>query len=199
MSEMLLETDAPQPRPKLHQHGALRELAELVPLFVLIFVLVNLASARFVVEGDSMQPNFHSNQFVLVDRVSYMVGQPQRGDIVVFHYPLNPANDYIKRVIGLPNQTVEIRDTHVYVDGVELSEPYTNEACTPGSCPNKTWQIGPDQIFVMGDNRNHSQDSRSFGPVDRKFIVGEALLRYWPPQDWAIVRQIRFNAASVAN
>ncbi len=173
------------------------EILETVILVAAIYALVNLASARFVVEGDSMQPNFHSGQFVIVDRVSYMLGQPQRGDIVVFHFPLDPTQDYIKRVIGLPNQTVEIRDTHMYVDGVELVEPYINEACTVARCPNKTWQVGPDQFFVMGDNRNHSDDSRIFGPVDRHFIVGEALLRYWPPSDWGIVRQIRFNAPGV--
>ncbi len=197
MSEMPLEAAAP--RPGLHQHSGPRELAELVPLFVLIFVLVNLASARFVVEGDSMQPNFHSNQFILVSRVNYLIASPQRGDIVVFHYPLNPANDYIKRVIGLPNQTVEIRATQVYVDGVKLDEPYINEPCTPGSCPNKTWQLGPGQIFVMGDNRNHSQDSRVFGPVEMKFVIGEALLRYWPPSDWSSVIKLHDNPAAAAN
>lgn len=188
------------PRPRLRERGGIRflwEVVETVILIAAIYALVNLASARFIVEGDSMQPNFHSDQFIIVNRVGYMLGTPQRGDIVVFHFPLDPEQDYIKRVIGLPNQTVEIRDTHVYVNGTELDEPYINEACTAVRCPNKTWQIGPTEYFVMGDNRNHSDDSRVFGPVDQRFIVGEALLRYWPPSDWAIVRQIRFNGGSV--
>jgi signal peptidase I len=194
MSEFTLDSIA-LARPKLHQRSGFKEIVELVPLFVLVFVIVNLASARFVVEGDSMQPNFHSGQFILVSRANYMVTPPQRGDIVVFHYPLGPESDYIKRVVGLPGQTVEIRDTRVFVNGVQLDEPYINEPCTTGSCPNRTWTLGPNQIFVMGDNRNHSQDSRAFGPVDMKFVVGEALLRYWPPSDWGSVIKLRASAA----
>ena len=176
----------------------MREVAETLLLIAAVYALVNLASARFIVEGVSMEPNFHSDEYIIVSRAGYLLGAPQRGDIVVFHFPLDPEQDYIKRVIGLPNQTVEIRDTRVYVNGTELDEPYINETCTPARCPDKTWQVGPTEYFVMGDNRNHSDDSRLFGPVDQRFIVGEALLRYWPPKDWAIVRQIRFNGASVA-
>jgi signal peptidase I len=189
----------PVPRPELHQRGVLRflrEILETVILVVAIYALVNLASARFVVEGDSMQPNFHSGQFVIVDRVSYMVSQPQRGDIVVFHFPGDVTQDYIKRVIGLPGQTVEIKDTRVFVNGQQLNEPYINEPCNTTRCYDHSWTLQPDEFFVMGDNRNHSDDSRIFGPVKRNLIVGEALLRYWPPSDWGIVRQIRFNGAA---
>ena len=192
MNEITLDPPA-LARPRLHRQGFVHEAVELVPLLVLIFTLVNLASARFIVEGTSMQPNFHSGEFLLVSRVNYLVGAPQRGDIVVFQYPRDPDTDYIKRIIALPNQTVEIRDTKVYVDGVELDEPYINEPCGASSCPDKSWTLGPTEYFVMGDNRNHSQDSRVFGPVDRRFIVGEALVRYWPPQQWGIVRQIHLR------
>ncbi len=152
-----------------------------------IYTLVNLACARFVVDGSSMQPNFATGQFVIVSRVNYMIGQPQRGDVVVFQYPLDTQQDYIKRLIGLPGDTVEIRDTQVYVNGVALNEPYINEPCTPLSCQDRTWTLGANQYFMMGDNRNHSSDSRVFGPVARNLIVGEALVRYWPPQDWGII------------
>jgi signal peptidase I len=80
----------------------------------------------------------------------------------------------------------------VYVNGEQLNEPYINEPCTRASCADRVWPtLAEDEYFVMGDNRNHSSDSRSFGPVKREFIVGEALLRYWPPADWGIVTRIR--------
>ncbi len=139
-----------------------------------------------------MYPNFDDNQVLYVSRVNYLLWQPERRDIVVFHFPGNPEEDYIKRVIGLPGDTVEIQDAQVYVNSLELDEPYINEPCLPDRCQDNTWQLGADEYFMMGDNRNHSSDSRFFGPVKRSFIVGEVLVRYWPPQAWAIVTQIGF-------
>lgn len=179
------------PRPRLQFTNSLqsvREIGETILLIVVIYTLVNLASARFIVDGPSMQPNFETGQFVLVSRVNYLVSEPQRGDVVVFKYPGNPQEDYIKRVIGTSGDTVEIRDTQVYVNGVQLDEPYINEPCLPSRCPDNVWELGADEFFVMGDNRNHSSDSRAFGPVKRDLIIGEALIRYWPPQDWGIIR-----------
>lgn len=181
----------PLPRPRLQLTNSLqsvREIGETILLIVVIYTLVNLASARFIVDGPSMQPNFETGQFVLVSRVNYLVSEPQRGDVVVFKYPGNPQEDYIKRVIGTSGDTVEIRDTQVYVNGVQLDEPYINEPCLPSRCPDNVWELGADEFFVMGDNRNHSSDSRAFGPVKRDLIIGEALIRYWPPQDWGIIR-----------
>ncbi len=180
----------PLERPLL-QYGSfsntLREIGETIVLIVLVYTVVNLASARFVVDGPSMQPNFATGQFIVVSRVNYLLSQPQRGDVVVFHYPGDPTQDYIKRVIGLPGDTVAIRDTFVYVNGKKLDEPYINEPCETFACPDHVWALNADQFFMMGDNRNHSSDSRVFGPVDRHFIVGEALIRYWPPQNWGII------------
>ncbi len=167
---------------------SLQEIVETILLIGLIYTLVNLACARFVVEGPSMQPTFHTGQYVLVSRVNYLLGTPARGDVVVFHFPGNPHEDYIKRIVGLPGERVEIRDTMVYVDGIQMNEPYINEACTETSCRDNLWQLGEDEYFVMGDNRNHSSDSRAFGAVKRDLIVGEALVRYWPPQDWGIIQ-----------
>ena len=169
----------------------IREIVETVVLVGAIYALVNLATARFIVEGPSMQPNFATGQFILVSRLNYMLTQPERGDIVVFHYPRDPDEDYIKRVIGVPGDTVEIRNQQVYVNGVALDEPYINEPCSASSCRDEVFPtLGENQYFVMGDNRNHSQDSRAFGVVERQFIVGEALVRYWPPSDWGIVNRI---------
>lgn len=177
----------------------MRDSLETLVLVATIYAFINLSSARFVVEGDSMQPNFHSGQFLIVDRVDYLLGQPERGDVVVFHYPLDPRSDFIKRVIGLPGETVSLRDGHVYVDGEALDEPYIREACIPTYCPDDaSWRVGPNAFFVMGDNRNESRDSRAFGPVDRTFLVGEALLRYWPPEEWGLVRDDVFPAAVVS-
>ncbi len=180
----------------LHRRGFIREIIETLILIGAIYALVNLASVRFIVEGPSMQPNFHTGQVLVVSRFNYLLGDPHRGDIVVFNPPAqNDPDDppYIKRVIGLPGDTVEIRDTKVYVNGQEMDEPYIDEPCTPERCPNKTWELGPNEYFMMGDNRNHSSDSRVFStPVTRDRIIGEALVRYWPPSDWGLVNRIRY-------
>lgn len=183
------------PRPSLHRRGFSREILETIVLIGAIYALVNLASVRFIVEGPSMQPNFHTGQVLVVSRVNYLMGTPNRGDIVVFNPPGQSPDEppYIKRVIGLPGDTVEIRDTKVYVNGEEMDEPYIDEPCTPERCPNKTWTLGADEYFMMGDNRNHSSDSRVFStPVTRNHIIGEALVRYWPPSDWGLVNHIRY-------
>lgn len=182
-TDLLDELQAlPTPRPRLQYRSVsrnLRETVETVIWVAVLFTLVNLASARFIVDGLSMAPNFHTGEYVLVSRVSYLLGDPQRGDIVVFHFPNNPEVDYIKRVIGLPGDTVEIREGQVYINGEMLNEPYINEPCE-SACRDSVWQVEADNYFVMGDNRNHSSDSRAFNTVERHFIVGEALLRYWP-------------------
>jgi signal peptidase I len=183
------------PRPTLHRRSFLRETIETLVLIGAIYALVNLASVRFIVEGPSMQPNFHTGQVLVVSRVNYLLGDPARGDIVVFNPPNNPPDEppYIKRVIGLPGDTVEIRDTKVYVNGFLLEEPYINEPCDANHCRDKVWQLGPNEYFMMGDNRNHSSDSRGFStPVTRDHIIGEALIRYWPPQDWGVVNRIQY-------
>lgn len=182
-----------QPRPALHRAGFLREVLDTVVLVIAIYVLVNLSSARYMVQGKSMYPNFDDNQVLYVSRLNYLLWQPERRDIVVFHFPDNPEEDYIKRVIGLPGDTVEIRDAQVYVNNEGLDEPYINEPCQPDRCQNNTWTLGRDEYFMMGDNRNHSSDSRFFGPVKREYIVGEVLVRYWPPQAWGIVTQAGFS------
>jgi signal peptidase I len=141
-----------------------------------------------------MQPNFETGQFLIVSRINYLVGEPARGDVVVFHYPGNTDQDYIKRVIGLPGDVVEMIDLEVYVNGQRLNESYINEPCSEdnSNCQDNRWELGPDEYFVMGDNRNHSQDSRAFGPVSREYIVGEVLVRYWPPSDWGVVSRIGY-------
>lgn len=184
----------PIPRPTLRQFSILREAVDLIILIGAIYALVNLSTVRFVVQGPSMEPTFEDSQFLIVSRVNYLLGQPQRGDIVVFHYPDDPDEDYIKRVIGLPNETVEIRNTQVYIDGDRLREPYINEPCSPSQCTDSRVELGSNEYYVMGDNRNRSRDSREFGPVDHEYLVGEVLIRYWPPPDWGVVSRIEYPA-----
>jgi signal peptidase I len=197
-------TPSSLPRPKLPRWEFVREIIDLLVLIMTIYALVNLASVRFIVQGPSMQPTFETGQFLIVSRVHYLLGKPEYGDIVVFHYPNNPDEDYIKRVIGLPGDTVELRDevvvrdgvevpnTQIYVNGSAIAEPYINEPMEASRCPDKMWTLEANEFFVMGDNRNHSSDSRCFGPVTKDFIVGEVLVRYWPLQDVGIVTKARY-------
>lgn len=192
-----LESEKHIPRPRLRRWQAVREIISTLFMMIAIFALVELATPRFYVDGRSMQPNFQDGQRLIISRVNYIFDQPHRGDIVVFNKPNHPEEEspLIKRVIGLPGETVAIRDTRLYINGIELEEPYINEPCTKFSCEDGEWVLGPDEYFVMGDNRNHSNDSRKFGPVPKENIIGEALIRYWPPPDWGIVAQIGFSGS----
>ena len=143
---------------------------------MVIYALVNFFIGRFRVEGDSMQPTMHPDEYVLIDKLSYMFGQPQRGDIVVFHYPCGTDRDFIKRIIGLPGETVTILSGQVTVNGELLQEPYI--AAAPRY--NGTWTAAADEYFVLGDNRNNSSDSHSWGVLQREFLIGRALVVYWP-------------------
>ncbi|MBC8171949.1 MAG: signal peptidase I [Anaerolineae bacterium] len=178
-------------RPYLRRRGVISEILGLLLMIGAIYALINLVSVRFIVQGPSMEPTFHNDQFLIVSRASYLFGEPQRGDIVVFHFPGNQEEDYIKRLIGQPGDTVEFRAQQVYVNGELLPEPYINEPCSASNCPNEIYALGTDEYFLMGDNRNRSSDSRVFQkrgqPVKREHIVGEVIIRYWPPADWGIV------------
>jgi signal peptidase I len=169
----------------------LREIVETALLTAIIFLVVNAATGRFKIDGSSMEPNLHHDEYVIVDKVTYLFGRPQRGDVVVFYLEGQPK-DYIKRIIGLPGETLEVRNGTVYVDGLPLDEPYV----APGSDMESAIQLGPDQYYVMGDNRSNSSDSRNFGPIELGNIVGRAWIVYWPPTDWSIVTHHTYAAGS---
>ena len=153
----------------------------LAPAFV-IALLINLFVAQSTyVHGTSMEPNLHTDQRLVMEKVSYRLHPPRRGDIVIVDIETSDI-PLIKRVIGLPNETVVIHSGRVYVNGELLNEPYINEFCTFRSCEGE-WMLGPDEYFVLGDNRSHSLDSHSFGPVKASAIVGIARVRYWPPDE----------------
>ncbi len=173
------------PQPYLKQRkGFLREAVEIVLLVMAIYTLVNLSTARFVVEGSSMEPTFFTDQFVIVSRLAYIVGDPERGDVVVFHYDQTNQRDFIKRVVGLPGEHVESIGGRIYVNGQLLEEPYIDAFC---NCRDKEWYLGDEEYFVLGDNRNSSQDSFDFGPIKREQIIGRAWVRYWPPEAWQLI------------
>lgn len=162
-----------------------REMLDFLLLIIGIYALVNLATERAVVEGASMEPNFYTNQWVVIDRLAYTFGRPDRGDVVVLHDPENPAVDFIKRVVGLPGEEVTIRAGRVYINGTLLDEPYIPRFCLSG-CDN-TWKLDATHYFVLGDNRSNSHDSHAFGPLAEQLIVGKAWLRYWPLTDFGFI------------
>ncbi len=173
-------------RPPLRSRNALwRDVVEIVLLVVTIYTLVNLATSRAVVEGASMKPNFATGQLVIINRFAYYFNRPARGDVIVLHNPRQDQEDFIKRIVGLPGETIQIKEGRVYANGTLLVEPYIEEFCTAGC--DGTWTLDDDHYFVLGDNRNHSYDSHSFGPIARSLIVGQAWIRYWPPQDFQII------------
>jgi signal peptidase I len=186
------------PRPRLYRSSFIREILETLILIALVYTLVNLATVRFYIEGPSMQPNFWAGQFLIVSRAHYLLSEPQRGDIVVFDPPGDDDQPddplLIKRLIGLPGDHIEVHDGEVFVNGAALTEPYLHDLASPVNCSGQQCDVtlGNGQYFLMGDNRNNSRDSRVFGPVDRFRLVGEAIVRYWPPQDWGIVTHYRF-------
>jgi len=171
---------------------ALIDILETIILSVVLFLGINLVSARIRVESISMQPTLHAGNFVLVNKVAYKLGSPERGDVVVFRYPPDPEQvPYIKRIIGLPGDKISIYDGKVYANGQLLVEPYIASATRQGG----EWTVPADSLFVMGDNRNNSSDSRSWGMVPMENVIGKALVVYWPPDKWGV---LNFPAAVAA-
>jgi signal peptidase I len=162
----------------------IRELIETIALTLIIFLVIRFAAQSFRVDGASMEPGLHTDEFVIVDKMSYLFQSPQRGDVIVFHYPVDTRKDFIKRIIGLPGDTIHVTSNSVIVDGQILHEPYISH---PSNFENNTWKLGRDQFFVMGDNRENSLDSRSWGLLDRSYIIGKAVAVYWPVNDWQLI------------
>lgn len=139
-----------------------------------------------------MIPTLVSGEYVVVNRLSYRLGNPQRGDIIVFHFPRNPAEEYIKRVIGLPGDIIEVMNGSVYVNGQPLDERYLDVKMNYTG----TWEVPADHLFVLGDNRNNSSDSHDWGTVPMDYVVGKAVLVYWPPPEWGLLDHVTLaNAA----
>lgn len=140
----------------------------------------------FYVKGASMEPNFHDREYLIIDEISYRFNEPQRGEIIVFRYPLDPQEYFIKRIIGLPGESVQIKDGEVviyndeYPAGLVLEEDYLDDDLKTYSANEDKVILGPKDYFVLGDNRNASKDSRVFGPLSKTYITGRVFFRGYP-------------------
>jgi signal peptidase I len=170
----------------------LLDIIETVLLSVVLFLGINAVSSRIRVESISMQPTLYAGNFVFVNKLAYTWGDASRGDIIVFRYPPDPDQvPYIKRIIGLPGEQVRISNGRVYINDQPLTEGYLNSS----THQDGTWTVPPHHLFVMGDNRNNSSDSRSWGTVPLENVIGKAEVIYWPPEKWGV---LSFPAAIAA-
>lgn len=162
----------------------LREVAEVIVLAVILYFGISFAVQAVHVEGLSMFATLDDNDYLIANKLDYRIHNPQRGDIVILRPPTDNSKDFIKRVIALPGERLLIRSGIVYINGQKLDEPYLPEAWvvdTNWPANGSNGQVmGPNEYFVMGDNRNRSQDSRIFGPITRDRIDGKAWFRIWP-------------------
>ncbi len=169
----------------------LRDTLLTIVLTVVIFFVVQATVQVSIVNGSSMEPRLHDGQRIVVNKASYMVDQPQRGDIVVFRPPQNVGSTpFIKRIIGLPGDTVEIKKGIVYVNGYPLDEPYIEDA--PAYTLTKE-EITGENYFVLGDNRNNTSDSHVWGTVPQTNIIGKAWISIWPPDTWGTAPNHAFD------
>jgi signal peptidase I len=178
-------TTQAQQAPKRKQPTAVlfREIAETLLLTLFIFWIVNAVTGRFRIEGHSMLPTLLEGEYVIINKLSYYLDDPDRGDIIVLHFPNDRSRDFIKRLVGLPGDQVEVSDGVVKVNGIALEEPYIN--AEPSY--NGSWQVPEGQYFVLGDNRNNSSDSHNWSFLPREDIVGKAWVIYWGPENWGLI------------
>jgi len=159
------------------------DILETIVLAVVLYFGINAISARVRVDGTSMVPTLQNGEYILVSKLSYKTGVPARGDIIVFGLPTDQSQDLIKRVIGLPGETVNIQNGAISINGKLLTETYI--AQEPQY--NGEWTVPDGQLFVLGDNRNNSKDSHQWGLLPMENVIGKSILIYWPPPDWQII------------
>lgn len=164
----------------------LLDILETLVLAVVLYFGINAVSARVRVDGFSMRPTLQDGEYILVNKLAYKLGTPQRGDIVVFIFPVNPEEDLIKRVIGLPGDVISVQDGVLSINGTPMNEPYINAP----PAYNGTWKVEQGDLFVLGDNRNDSRDSHQWGLLPIKNVIGRAVLIYWPPKEWQVIKHI---------
>lgn len=190
----------PRPPRRRRHLTILREVVETLLLALLIFLAVRATVQNFKVEGSSMLPSLENGQYIIVNKLAYaqfdlgifdflpffdagedsthhLFGAPERGDVVVFESPTNPDRDFIKRIIGVPGDKVEIRSGVVYINDEPLEESYTKGTTT---CPCGPWEVEEGHYFVLGDHRSNSSDSRAIGQIPEESIIGKAWFSYWP-------------------
>lgn len=171
------------------------DLLQTFVLFAAIFALIYwLAAQPHKVSGNSMYPTFHNNDYIITDKLSYRFSQPQRGDVIVLKNPQDESQDFIKRILALPKDTIKVEGKQVFINGQPVNEYYLPPATSTSSGAYLTEgtivTVGPNEVLVLGDNRNHSSDSREWGPVPKKDIIGKVFLRYWPPQAFGLFKSL---------
>jgi len=183
----------PEAQQRPQSRSALREVVETLLFTLLIYLLIRtFLFENYRVVGTSMNPTLENGEFLVVNKLDYRLHQPQRGDIIVFTDPVSPDRKLIKRVIGLPGETVEIKNGGVLIEQQFLDEPYLED---PGNSSRAASVLAEGQYFVLGDNRNNSSDSRSWGTLPRERIVGKAWLAYWPQAAWGLIPHEAYGAA----
>jgi signal peptidase I len=187
--EALIEREEVQ--EKVNWKRFVLDIVETLVLAAVLFLAINAISARVRVDGFSMRPTLDDGEFVLVNKLSYYFGEMNRGDIIVFHFPLNPEEELIKRVIGLPGDQVKIENGKVFVNEQALNEPYIAQA----PIYSGEWTVTEGHYFVLGDNRNNSNDSKDWGLLPSDNVVGKAVLIYWPPSMWNVIEHTEVFAA----
>jgi signal peptidase I len=188
-TEVMPETSEPVGAPQEKKSGVVRfilDILETLVLSVLLFAGINAVSARIRVEGSSMQPTLNDGEYMIINRLAYKLGSPSIGDIIVFHPPRDLAEEYIKRVIGLPGDRVVVSRGRVIVNDLPLDEPYI--AAPPAY--EGSWTVPSGSLFVLGDNRNNSSDSHSWGSVKVDEVIGRAVFVYWPPSRVGFVKHL---------
>lgn len=167
------------------KENVLKEIVKFTLIALVIVVPIRLWIAQpFIVSGASMDPTFKSNQYLIVDQLTYHLSDPKREDVIIFRYPRNPSTFFIKRIIGLPGETVKIANGKITIinkenpNGIDI--PDTHVAVNHKTADNFAVSLGPTEYFVMGDNRAESSDSRIWGPLERKYIIGRPILRLFP-------------------
>ncbi len=177
-------------------------------VFIIAFSIRYFLVQPFIVEGSSMLPNFVDKEYLLAEKLNYLIGSPRRGDVVIFRYPKNPTTNFIKRVIALPGETVEIEDSKIkiinseHTDGIYLDESIylaSNIKTLTSTREKFTMTLGPDEYFVMGDNREHSSDSREWGKLPKSNIIGRAWLTLKPFNKFGTQKRISYQDLSMAN
>ena len=168
------------------------ELFQMVVITLALYFGIDAAIGRVQVESISMLDSIKPNELLMVSKFAYRNNDFQRGDVVVFHYPNDPTEDYIKRVIGIPGDVIEIKNSVVMVNGTEINEPYIKES----PIYNGTWVVPEAYLFVLGDNRNHSSDSHEWGFVPFENVFGRAFLIYWPLDQFELLNRMDIVSAS---
>ena len=178
--------DQPEKSPTISWKSKLKPVVEtiqMIAMALVLYFLIDSVVARVRVQKISMEPTLVPGEVLLVNKLAYTFGEIEHGDIITFHYPMEPDLDYVKRVVGKPGDEVIVREGDVWVNNQALYEPYISAAPEYEG----VWDVPEDALFVLGDNRNNSNDSHHGWTVLRKDIIGKAWLSTWPPVEWRLI------------